>query len=84
MNLNRFEEFKRLAEMQCESSDWLCKQVSKLLDECHFYHVNPGTVSEQELKDLEEKLVQLENRCFYEDKIHQDLLEEYKDIIEDE
>ena len=44
----------------------------------------PGTASKQELEDLEEKLVQLENRCFYEDKIHQDLLEEYKDIIEDE
>ena len=84
MNLNRFEEFKRLAEMQCKSSDWLCKQVSKLLDECHFYHVNPGMASKRELNDLEEKLVQLENRCFYEDKIHQDLLEEYKDIIEDE
>jgi hypothetical protein len=84
MNLSRFEEFKRLAEMQCKSSDWLCKQVALLLDECHFHHVNPGTADTGKLHDLEQKLVQLENRCLYEDKIHENLMEEYKDIIEDE
>ena len=81
MNPSRFDEFKRKAELQLESSKWLMDEANRLADECAYYEKNPDKDSIDAAIIRLQQLEHLEQRLLWEDRVQQQLVEEYKDIL---
>jgi hypothetical protein len=81
MSLTRLEEFKHHAEIQVDSSEWLCEVIDTLVSLEEYYSENPDLDTPDQMERRLAVLDGLQARADWENKQQQDLLEKYSDII---
>lgn len=81
MPSSRLSQFKTQAKLLMRSSEWLCVEMDRLIEEDEFYQVNPDLDSPGMMADRLFRIDEMTKRAKWEDNNQKQLLEKYKDLL---
>jgi hypothetical protein len=81
MPSSRLSQFKTQAKLLMRSSEWLCVEMDRLIEEDEFYQVNPDLDSPGMMADRLFRIDEMTKRARWEDNNQKQLLEKYKDLL---
>ena len=82
MDLDRFEQFKREADIVIENSMWVTQEIDKVIKEEEYYATNPDLDTYERMEQRYTLMKELQNRADVESRIDANHRHKYKDLYD--